>query len=238
MTLRRTVAIALGAVVVGASPMARADDAGATYFRPHEPMAFASLSFGAGAFSAGIPPTGDTHAHGYGGVGNVAARLDVEALSPLWASLAGRSFVGTPAESELDASLGYELRGVDTNRRPDGNPTYDRWALRPLVGAKVVRFADSPSVPTAETITALRAGLDWMLLDSGGGIRGFNVWRAHLVTLWDTSRAGPGIEFETAAGISGKRALAGGFIGVSLGYLPSTGGYGFLELGAEWEVGR
>ncbi len=102
----------------------------------------------------------------------------------------------------------------------------------------MVRFADSPAVPTAETVSALRAGLDWVLLDSGKGIKGFNVWRAHLVTLWDTSRDGPGLEFETTAGISGKRALSGGFIGASVGYLPSTGGYGFLELGAAWEVGR
>jgi hypothetical protein len=238
MTVRCGLGLALASLASSVPSVARADDAGATYFHPHDPIAFTSLSFGAGAFGAGAPATGDKQSHGYGGVGNVAARLDLEALSPLWLSVAGRSFVGTPAEAELDASIGYELRGVETHPVAGGDATYDRWSLRPLVGFKAVRFADSPAVPTAETITAIRAGLDCVLLDSGTGIRGFNVWRAHLVGLWDPSRAGPGIEFETTAGISGKRVLAGGFVGASVGYLPSTGGYGFLELGAAWEVGR
>jgi hypothetical protein len=152
---------------------------------------------------------------------------------PLWLSIVGRTF--TPAQSTLDASAGYELR-----THPDRLSErwgYARGQLRLVLGIKEMRFASSPLAPVTSDVTALRAGMDWTLF--GPSTRGFNVWRAHLVGLWDPARAEAGAEFETTAGISvSPHVLGGGFLGCAIGYLPSSGAYGWLEVGAAWEVGR
>jgi hypothetical protein len=218
----------------------RADDAAArAYFVPARTMALLSLSAGAGAFDAGSAPSqgsGDAKSppHGYGGArGTLAARADLEAFSPLWLSVVGRTFGVKPAEAELDVSAGYELRWYWVDGR---RTSHARVLVRPLVGIRAVRFADSVDTPTTARTTALRAGVDWML-HGNDDIRGFNAWRAHVVGLWDPARSRPGVEVETTAGITLPRALDGAFVGLDLGALPGAGALFVLEIGATWEVG-
>ncbi len=150
--------------------------------------------------------------------------------------MAGRTYLGTPAEAEAEASVGYELR-FEHAYEHDGVTQFERVQLRPLAGVKMIRFADSPNAPTTAEVLALRSGLDATLVGTRGA-RGFNVWRAHLIGLLDPARRQAGVEFSTTAGISvDRRVLGGPFLGASLGYLPSTGVYGSLDVGAAWEVG-
>jgi hypothetical protein len=206
------------------------------FFRPSEPIALVALSAGAGGFGAGSATDAKGQVYGYGGVANFAARLDLEAASPVWLSLAGRAYVGTPAEADAEASVGYELR-FEHAYEQRGVAEFERLQLRPLAGVKMIRFADSPLTPTSAEALAVRSGLDATLV-STRDVRGFNVMRAHLVVLWDVARGQAGVEFSSTAGISvDRRVLGGPFIGASIGYLPSTGAFGSLDLGAAWEVG-
>jgi hypothetical protein len=219
---------------------ARADDAAArAYFEPQHPIAFFALSAGFGGMGAGSAQDAHGQPYGYGGFrGTLAARGDLEALSPLWLSISGRTFGLYPAEAMLDASVGYQFQLFATSGDA-AHPQYDRFQLRPLIGLKAIRFADSVDAPTTSRTTAVRAGFDWTLNGDGRAKKWSNVWRAHLVGLWDPAREQAGVEFETTAGFSlNPRRMDGGFIGVDAGYLPSTGGYGLLELGASWEIGR
>jgi hypothetical protein len=230
------VAACCPAVARAGDDQARADLADGPWTRPfmRHPIAFFSLSAGVGGFSAGSTTDAGHDAHGYGGPrGTLAVRGDLQAVSPLWLSLSGRTFGVKPAEAEVDASVGYEFRfrWLDAPQRQR-----ERLQLRLLAGIKAVRFADSPDTPTTARATAIRAGLDWAL-DGEESIRGFNAWRAHVVGLWDVARRQPGFELETTAGVVFPGALDGGFLGIDLGALPATGGFFVLEVGATWEVG-
>jgi hypothetical protein len=211
-------------------------NAARAYFRPKEPWALVSLSGGVGGFFAAQSTTPKGQLDGNGGLGMLAARIDVEAPSPLWLSLAGRTFVGTPAEAEVDASVGYNFRFYwqeDSEKR-----AFDRFELRPLVGIKAIRAADSVTVPTSTEVNAARFGGD-LLFQSSASVKGAGAFELHLVGLWDVARAQTGVDFEirdTYAIRAGT--LDGIFLALGGGYLPSIGGYGQLELGVSWELGR
>jgi hypothetical protein len=100
-----------------------------------------------------------------------------------------------------------------------------------------LRLAANPYAPTTERVTAARAGADLALVDSEG-LRGWNLARVRLQGLWDTVGRGAGIELETVFGISTKRAASGGFLGLTIGDMPSTSFLFQIEVGAQWEVGR
>jgi hypothetical protein len=228
------------AILLAPSFAHAADDEGEkaarTFFEPADPWALVSLSGGVGGFPSAqtINPRGQLVGHG--GFGTLAARVDVEALEPVWFSVAGRTFVGTPSEAELDASIGYNIRIYAQEHF--GTGALDRLELRPLVGLKEIRAADSVTLPTSVGATALRFGGDF-LWQSSANLKGVGAFQLHLVGLWDFARQQAGVELEVRDIYPvSRRSLDGIFIGLGVGYLPSTRGYGQLEFGVAWELGK
>jgi hypothetical protein len=202
-----SLSFSLLAFSVGPSAHADGEQARA-FFEPRTPVALVALSAGVGGFSASGARDSKGHPYGNGGIGTLGARLDLEMPSPLWLSFAGRAYFGAPpAQAEVEASVGYELRAF--REVPDrGTTEYERAQLRPLLGIKAIRFADSAKQPTSAEVLALRFGADAQLLDTKG-VRGFNVMRAHLVGLYDLERGHGGVEFASTAGISVDRHALG-----------------------------
>jgi hypothetical protein len=226
----------LGAAPLLVASAARADDPAAReYFVPRHPVAFMALSAGAGGFGAGSAPGPDGQTTGILASGMLAARVDLVALAPFWASVTGRAFTSHPAQNELDASVGYEMRWYVAEY--GHGVSYSRYQLRPFLGVRELRFAADPGAPTTELLVAPRAGADFALVSSEG-LRGFDLARARIQLLWDPIARGPGFELEDVIGISTKQQSASGaFVGLTLGGMPSTGLMFQIELGGQWEVG-
>jgi hypothetical protein len=239
--LRRCLAAwALGALLVPRAALADDDEGereARAFFQPREPWALLSLSGGLGGFPSAQSTNAKGGPTGYGGYGTLAARVDLEAPSPLWVSLVGRTFVGTPAEATFDASVGYNARFYW--RDGFGYFAKNRLELRPLIGIKALRAADSTIAPTSVQATAVRFGVD-LLVQSSVGVRGVGTLHVHAVGLYDVAREQAGFELEVrdVYPVIRPGSLDGFFLGIGIGYLPSTEGYGQAEIGWEWEMGR